>query len=149
LFRYVPRQGLDQPQVLLVHPGGPYFWKKDLGVWSIPKGEIHPGEDPLDAARRELFEETGCRAPGPFLPLYPIRQNSGKVVHAWACESDFDCASLASNEFEMEWPPRSNKLARFPEVDRAEWFGIQEARVKMNQGQTALLDQLLTLLASR
>lgn len=136
-------------EILLVHPGGPYFWRKDEGVWSIPKGEIHNGETALDAAQREFLEETGFRAPGPFHRLEPVRQNSGKVVHAWACEADWDPALLRSIEFEMEWPPRSGRTARFPEVDRAAWFAPPEARRKMNAAQAGLIDQLRGLIASR
>ena len=129
-------------QVLLVHPGGPLWAKKDEGAWSIPKGEIEDGEDPLAAARREFNEELGSPVSGEFIELAPIRQASGKVVHAWAVESDFDPATLTSGMFSMEWPPRSGRQQHFPEVDRAEWFTIDEATRKINKAQIALLEQL-------
>jgi predicted NUDIX family NTP pyrophosphohydrolase len=129
-------------QVLLIHPGGPLWLKKDEGAWSIPKGEIEDGEDPLAAARREFNEELGSPVSGEFIELAPIRQASGKVVHAWAVESDFDPATLTSGTFSMEWPPRSGRQQHFPEVDRAEWFTIDEATRKINKAQIALLEQL-------
>jgi predicted NUDIX family NTP pyrophosphohydrolase len=129
-------------QVLLVHPGGPLWAKKDEGAWSIPKGEIEDGEDPLAAARREFNEELGSPVSGEFIELAPIRQASGKVVHAWAVESDFDPATLTSGMFSMEWPPRSGRQQHFPEVDRAEWLTIDEATRKINKAQIALLEQL-------
>ena len=129
-------------QVLLIHPGGPLWVKKDEGAWSIPKGEIEDGEDPLAAARREFHEELGSPASGEFIELAPIRQASGKLVHAWAVEGDFDPATLTSGLFSMEWPPRSGRQQHFPEVDRAEWFTIDEAKRKINNAQIALLDQL-------
>ncbi|MES2638751.1 MAG: NUDIX domain-containing protein [Myxococcota bacterium] len=140
------RHGADL-QVLLVHPGGPFWARKDLGAWSVPKGEVDPGEDTLAAAKREFREELGAEIEGAFLPLTPVRQRSGKIVYAWAVAGDFDPATLRSNLFEMEWPPRSGKLATFPEVDRAAWFGIAEARQKILAAQAPLLDQLITLLA--
>ena len=129
-------------QVLLIHPGGPLWVKKDEGAWSIPKGEIENGEDPLAAARREFNEELGSPVAGEFIELTPIRQASGKFVHAWAVEGDFDPATLTSVLFSMEWPPRSGRQQHFPEVDRAEWFTIDEAKRKINKAQIALLDQL-------
>jgi len=129
-------------EVLLVHPGGPLWAKKDEGAWSIPKGEIDADEDPLAAARREFEEELGSPVSGEFTPLAPIRQASGKVVHAWAVEGDFDPATLTSGTFSMEWPPRSGHQQEFPEVDRAEWFTIDEAKGKINKAQIALLDQV-------
>jgi len=134
-------------EVLLVHPGGPFWAKKDLGGWSIPKGEIDPGEDPLAAARRELAEETGFPAEGDFLPLAPITQAGGKIVHAFALEGDADPAQLRSNTFSIEWPPRSGRQQSFPEVDRAAWLPLDLARRKINPAQIALLDQLEALLA--
>src|ERR1700677_1090154 len=116
------RQKTGDPEVLLVHPGGPLWARKDDGVWSIPKGEF-VDEDPLAAAIREFEEETGARPEGEFIPLEPLRQPSGKVVFAWAVRSDFDPSSLKSNLFSMEWPPKSGRRQEFPEVDRAEWFG--------------------------
>jgi predicted NUDIX family NTP pyrophosphohydrolase len=133
-------------EVLLVHPGGPFWAKKDLGAWSIPKGEIDPGEDPLAAARRELAEETGFSTEGVFQPLAPITQAGGKVVHAFALEGDADPAGLRSNTFSIEWPPRSGRLQSFPEVDRAAWLPLDLARQKINPAQVALLDQLAALL---
>jgi predicted NUDIX family NTP pyrophosphohydrolase len=132
-------------EVLLVHPGGPLWAKKDEGAWSIPKGEIEAGEDPLTAARREFEEELGSPVSGNFIPLPTIRQASGKLVHAWAVEADFDPATLRSGMFSMEWPPRSGRQQHFPEVDRAEWFTIDEAKRKINPAQIALLDQLSSL----
>ncbi len=133
-------------EVLLVHPGGPFWAKKDLGAWSIPKGEYESGEDPLDAARRELEEETGLRPGGPLLPLAPVRQPSGKEVLAWAVEGDADPATIRSHTFVTEWPPRSGRKAEFPEVDRAGWFAVDVARQKILKGQIALLDQLEQIL---
>jgi predicted NUDIX family NTP pyrophosphohydrolase len=132
-------------EVLLVHPGGPLWAKKDAGAWSIPKGEIDAGEDPLRAAQREFEEELGSPVSGEFVPLVPVRQAGGKEVHAWAVESDFDPATLTSGTFTMEWPPRSGRRQSFPEVDRAEWFTIDNAKHKINQAQVALLDQLSSL----
>jgi predicted NUDIX family NTP pyrophosphohydrolase len=129
-------------EVLLVHPGGPLWTKKDEGAWSIPKGEIEPGEDPLAAARREFEEELGYPVSGEFIELAPVRQASGKVVHAWAVEGDFDPAALTSGTFTMEWPPRSGRQQQFPEVDRVEWFTIDDAKRKINKAQIALLDEL-------
>ncbi len=129
-------------QVFLVHPGGPLWVKKDLGAWSIPKGEVDSGEDMLFAARREFEEETGFRVSGSFVPLSPIKLKSGKVVHAWAVEGDCDPLEIRSNSFSMEWPPRSGKRQEFPEIDRAAWFGIDEAKEKINKGQVPLLEEL-------
>jgi predicted NUDIX family NTP pyrophosphohydrolase len=135
-------------EVLLVHPGGPFWAKKDLGSWSIPKGEYDPGEDPLDAARREFQEETGHVASGDFIELGPARQKGGKTVTAWAFEGDMDPVSLRSNTFTMEWPPRSGRKQEFPEVDRAAWFGIEAARSRIVKGQVRLLDELASILGS-
>lgn len=129
-------------QVLLVHPGGPYWARKDAGAWSIPKGEYAEGEDPLSAAQREFVEETGFTIGPPFLPLAPVRQAGGKEVVAWAVEGECDPATLRSNTFSMEWPPRSGRSAEFPEVDRAEWLSIAEAQNKILPGQRPLLMQL-------
>lgn len=134
-------------EVLLVHPGGPFWAKRDDGAWSIPKGEFGPGEDPLGAAKREFREETGLAVEGDFVPLAPVKQAGGKVVRAWAIESDCDPTCLRSNTFSMEWPPGSGSRREFPEVDRAAWFPISEARRKILPGQVALLDQLVSLLA--
>ena len=129
-------------EVLLVHPGGPFWAKKDEGAWSIPKGEAAPGEDLLDRARREFEEETGFAVEGAFRPLTPVRQAGGKVVHAWALEGDIDTAALRSNRFSLEWPPRSGRIQENPEIDRAQWFELAEARRKINPGQLPLLDEL-------
>jgi predicted NUDIX family NTP pyrophosphohydrolase len=131
--------------VLLAHPGGPFWRKKDLGAWTLPKGEIDEGEDPLDAAKREFTEETGFVPDGTFVALAPVRQPSGKTVFAWAVEGDCDTGGIRSNSFSMEWPPRSGQFAEFPEIDRAEWFPIAEARQKILKGQAAFLDQLEAL----
>ena len=135
-------------EVLLVHPGGPFWAKKDLGAWSIPKGEYAEGEDPLAVAVRELEEETGARPSGDFLPLGESVQPGRKIVTAWAVEGDFDVGALKSNLFEMEWPPKSGRKTSFPEVDRAEWFSIEDARKKILRGQGAFLDRLLSALGA-
>ena len=129
-------------QVLLVHPGGPVWKNKDAGAWSIPKGEIAEGEELMEAARREFAEETGCTASGPFVALRPVKQKSGKVVHAWAVEAEIDVGACRSNTFEMEWPPRSGKRVEFPEVDRAEYFDLATAKQKINPAQAAFLAEL-------
>ena len=136
------RHNEDSLEVLLVHPGGPFWRNKDQGAWTIPKGEFDD-EDPLEAAKREFKEETGFEPPdGQYIPLTPIKQKNGKVVHAWAVEGDFDPARLNSNEFETEWPPKSGRMQKFPEIDRAEWFALDVAKQKMLSGQGALLDEL-------
>jgi predicted NUDIX family NTP pyrophosphohydrolase len=132
-------------EVLLVHPGGPYWAKKDAGAWTLPKGEIQPGEEILEAARRELAEETGLRPGGPFASLGSIRQSGGKTVHGFAAEADVDPATIVSGTFTLEWPPRSGRSGTFPEVDRADWFSIDEARGKLNAAQVAFLDRLAAL----
>lgn len=129
-------------EVLLVHPGGPFWAKKDRGAWSIPKGEYGPEEDPLTAARREFKEETGFEANGQFQPLTILKQPGAKTVAAWAFEGDCDAGAIRSNTFTMEWPPRSGKQREFPEVDRAEWFAIDRAKDKILKGQTGFLDEL-------
>jgi len=134
-------------ELFLVHPGGPFWAKKDAGAWSIPKGETDPEEDHLAAARREFAEETGLQADGRFLPLTPIRQSGGKIVHAFALEGDFDPSTIQSNSFEIEWPPRSGRKRSFPEIDRAAWLSLDEARQKINPAQRALLDELQAMLA--
>lgn len=129
-------------EVFLVHPGGPFWARKDAGAWSIPKGEYDDGEQPLVAACREFEEETGMRPAGHFLSLGNVRQPGGKQVTAWAFEGDCDPATLRSNTFSLEWPPRSGEMAEFPEVDRAGWFSLPEARAKILKGQLPLLDEL-------
>jgi len=135
-------------EVLLVHPGGPFWAKKDLGAWSLPKGEYAAGEEPLAVAMREFEEETGTRPGGDFLPLGESVQPGRKIVTAWAVEGDFDVGALKSNLFEMEWPPKSGRKTSFPEVDRAEWFSIEDARKKILRGQGAFLDRLLSALGA-
>lgn len=131
-------------EVFLVHPGGPFWKNKDEGAWSIPKGEFEEGEDALKAAIREFKEETGVSVTGDFIPLNPVKLKSGKLVHAWALEKDIDATVIISNTFLLEWPPKSGKKIEVPEVDKAEWFSIAEARVKINAGQLPLLDELTT-----
>jgi predicted NUDIX family NTP pyrophosphohydrolase len=135
-------------EVLLGHPGGPFWRNKDLASWSIPKGLITEGETPLAAAKREFAEETGHKTRGKARPLGEATQPGGKIVHVWAVEGDLDAGSLKSNMFEMEWPPRSGRRQSFPELDRAGWFGINEARAKILKGQAVFLDRLLETLAS-
>ena len=136
------------PEVLLVHPGGPYYAKKDDGVWTIPKGEIDDaGEESLEVAVREFREETGGTVPGPCRSLAPIVQKGGKRVLAWVCEGEFDPGTLVSNTFTMEWPPRSGQMAEFPEVDRAGWFDFPSARRKILPSQLPLLDELEEILS--
>jgi predicted NUDIX family NTP pyrophosphohydrolase len=140
------RKGDGGLEVLLVHPGGPFWRNKDGGAWSIPKGEIDAAEDPEQAARREFAEELGSSASiGPLQALGEVRQRGGKRVIAFAGEGHFDTAALASNTFDIEWPPRSGRRQTFPEVDRAEWFGIEFARTKILSGQMELLDRLLAI----
>jgi len=129
-------------EVLLVHPGGPFWAKKDDGAWSIPKGEFEEDEDPLETAKREFEEETGTAPSGDVIPLEPLRQPSGKLVYAWAMKGDFDPAVLKSNTFSMEWPPKSGRQQEFPEIDRAAWLPIEAARRKILKGQAAFLLQL-------
>ena len=135
-------------QVFLVHPGGPYWAKKDSGAWSIPKGELDEGEDALAAAQREFEEETGIKPCGELRPLESIKQKSGKIVHAWAFAGDCDPQSIVSNSFSMEWPPRSGKQREFPEVDRAEFFDVEEAKRRINPAQAALISELERKLGS-
>lgn len=141
------RLGPAGPEIFLAHLGGPYFAKKDEHAWSIPKGLVADGEAPLDAAQREFREEMGFRPGGPFHELKPIRQAGGKIVLAWAVRGDCDPAALRSNTFELEWPPRSGRMQSFPEVDRADWFTLDEARAKIIKGQAALLDELEDILS--
>jgi predicted NUDIX family NTP pyrophosphohydrolase len=142
MYRYTS----GQLQVLLAHPGGPFFKNKDAGVWTIPKGEVEPGEDMLETARREFEEETRIAASGPFLELAPVIQKGGKVVHAWAFQGDCDPAAIVSNVFKLEWPPRSGQWKQFPEIDRAEFFDCATAKKKINHAQVALIEQLETSL---
>jgi predicted NUDIX family NTP pyrophosphohydrolase len=143
LFR---RRG-GRVEVLLAHPGGPFWADRDAGAWTIPKGLAGAGEDLLAAARREFAEETGLRPEGPFLPLGSVRQKAGKVVHAWACAGDADPAMLTSNTMSVEWPPGSRRRIEFPEVDRCAWFDPAEARAKLNPAQAEFIDRLEAVLA--
>jgi predicted NUDIX family NTP pyrophosphohydrolase len=141
------------PEVLLVHPGGPFWAKRDLGAWSVPKGELEEGEDPRRCALREFGEELGPAAPplavDDLIDLGSVRQKAGKVVHAWAAEGDFDPTALSSNGFEIEWPPRSGRRREFPEVDRAEWLDPAGARGKILPAQAPFVDRLVELLDAR
>lgn len=139
LYRFVDKS----PEVLLVHPGGPFWAKKDVGAWSVPKGEFEPPEDPLDAAIREFAEETGIKLPQDgFLELTPIRQKSGKLVYVWALEYNLDETTIKSNTCELEWPPRSGKKLEIPEIDKAEWFAPDLARTKIIPAQSGFIDEL-------
>lgn len=144
LFRFKNKQ----PEVFLVHPGGPFFRNKDDGAWSIPKGEFTDDEEALDAAVREFEEETGLVLTGDFIPLDPVTQKGGKKVYAWAIAGDIDHETIVSNTFEIEWPPRSGKKQTFPEVDKAGWFDVETAKVKINVAQVEFLKNLLIKLKS-
>lgn len=141
------RRHNSELEVFLVHPGGPFWAKKDDGAWSIPKGELDDEEDAMAAARREFAEETGCAIEGELLPLAPVKQRGGKVVIAFAVEGDCDATAIKSNMFAMEWPPRSGRQQEFPEIDRAEWFDLATARRKILSGQVGLLEELEQRLA--
>lgn len=132
-------------EVLLAHPGGPFWRNKDQGAWTIPKGEYAEPEEPLAAAQREWHEETGQRASPPFFPLGEVTNRSGKRISAWAFEGEFDPGELRCNLFEIEWPPRSGRMQSYPEVDRVQWFGLPEARSRLHAAQVPLLDRLLRL----
>lgn len=132
----------DTIEVLLVHPGGPFWSKKDLGAWSIPKGEFDDDENPLDAAIREMEEETGLKASGEFIELTPLKQKSGKLVYAWALQKDIDPEKIKSNHFEIEWPPKSGTKRSFPEIDKADWYELDEARKKILEGQASFITEL-------
>jgi predicted NUDIX family NTP pyrophosphohydrolase len=141
------RRRAERVEVLLVHPGGPFWSRRDAGAWSIPKGEHAADEDPLEAARREFAEELGVQAPdAPVEDLGEIRQKAGKRVRAWALEGELDAGAITSNTFELEWPPRSGRMIEVPEVDRAEWFSIEQAREKLNPAQVELLERLTAAL---
>jgi predicted NUDIX family NTP pyrophosphohydrolase len=135
------------PEVLLVHPGGPFNARRDAGVWSFPKGEYTEGEDPLSAARREFEEETGFPVDGTFIPLAPVTQSNGKRVTLWAVEGDCDATMIRSNTFTIEWPPKSGRQVEFPEVDRAEWFDAETAKTKLIRAQAACVDELCAMFA--
>jgi predicted NUDIX family NTP pyrophosphohydrolase len=142
----VYRRRNDAIEVFLAHPGGPFWAKKDLAAWSIPKGEFVAPEAPLDAAKREFAEEIGRPIDGDFITLTPRKSPGGKTIHAFAVEGDLDAARIESNLFEMEWPPRSGKMQSFPEVDRAAWFDVNEARERLHKGQVPILEELLARL---
>jgi predicted NUDIX family NTP pyrophosphohydrolase len=133
-------------EVFLVHPGGPFWKNKDIGAWSIPKGEYTPGEDPLSAAQREFEEETGIPINGKFIELLPVKLKSAKIVHAWAINKNIDASNIKSNTFPLEWPPRSGKTINVPEVDKAEWFETQLAKEKINPAQVSFIDQLVNII---
>jgi predicted NUDIX family NTP pyrophosphohydrolase len=139
----------EELEVLLAHPGGPFWARKDEGVWTIPKGLAEPGSDLLATARREFTEETNLAADGDFVALTPVKQKSGKMVHAWALEADFDLSSFASNMFEIEWPPKSGRRQAFPEVDRIGWFDMATATRKILDYQRPLLEELAQRLAAK
>jgi predicted NUDIX family NTP pyrophosphohydrolase len=136
----------SEPEVFLVHPGGPFWKNKDEGAWTIPKGEFEDSEDALEAAIREFKEETGYDIKGEFKPLVPVQQKAGKIVNAWAIAGDIDETSIKSNFFEMEWPPKSGKKKSFPEIDIASWFRLPEARKKINSSQAQFLEQLIKMI---
>ncbi len=140
------RHNKDQIEVFLVHPGGPFWAKKDAAAWSVPKGEYLPEEDPLTVAQREFEEETGLQINGEFLPLGETRQPGGKLVSVWAVEGDCNPSALKSNNFPMEWPPRSGKMVQFPEIDRWEWFPLDEAKKRILKSQTTFLERLAEML---
>jgi predicted NUDIX family NTP pyrophosphohydrolase len=147
IYRYKVENEIE---LLLVHPGGPFFTKKDTGVWSIPKGEYEDGEDALEVAKRELEEETGNTiGNGNFVKLKPVTIKSGKQITAWAVRTDFEKCFICSNNFEMEWPPKSGKKQSFPEVDRADWFSVKVAKEKINPGQLPLVNELVEMLKKR
>jgi predicted NUDIX family NTP pyrophosphohydrolase len=141
------RRRNQEVDFFLAHPGGPFWQKKDAGAWSIPKGEYNSGDDPLEAAKREFEEETGIKPHGTFMPLGEIKQPSGKVISAWAVEGDCSPEAIRSNTFSIEWPPKSGRKKEFPEIDRAAWFGLEEARVRILKGQVGFLERLMTRLS--
>jgi predicted NUDIX family NTP pyrophosphohydrolase len=140
------RPGQAGLEVLLVHPGGPFWSRRDDGAWSIPKGEVGDNEDALDAAKREFAEEMGAAVDGDCIRLTPLRQPSGKVVYGWAVQCDFDASAITSNSFSMEWPPKSGRFQDYPEIDRADWFTVETAGRKILSGQAAFLDELQKML---
>jgi predicted NUDIX family NTP pyrophosphohydrolase len=140
------RRREQEVEFFLVHPGGPFWQKKDLGAWSIPKGEYDPGEDPFEAAKREFEEETGMKPRGTFTPLGEIKQPGGKIISVWAVEGDWSTDAIRSNTFSIEWPPKSGQQKEFPEIDRAAWFRLEEARVRIVKGQVGFLGRLMSQL---
>lgn len=145
LFRF----SVNMLEVLLVHPGGPFWAKKDIGAWSIPKGEFEADENPLDAAIREMEEETGVKVSGKFIELTPVKQKGGKIIYTWTLQMDIDPATIRSNDFEMEWPPKSGKKKSFPEIDQAAWFNTNVAKQKIIPGQAPIISELEAKLASK
>jgi len=143
------RMKREQLEVFLVHPGGPFWIKKDAGAWSIPKGEIETGEEALQVAKREFKEETGQEIEGSFSELQPVKQKAGKIIKAWAVEGDIDENTIVSNTFEIEWPPGSGKKKIFPEVDKAQWFSLTEASEKINPGQLPLIEELQQIIRNK
>lgn len=133
------------PEILLVHPGGPFWAKKDLGAWSIPKGEINDNEDALHAAIREIKEELGLDISGEFIPLSPAKQKSGKIIYAWAVFQNIDETKIVSNTFDLEWPPKTGQVQTYPEVDQAVWFNAEQAKKKILTGQLALIEEFMLL----
>lgn len=140
------RRLTNETEFFLVHPGGPFFTKRDAGWWTIPKGELLDGEDPLTAAIREFEEETGHLPSGEFIPLGSVQQKGGKIVLGWALEGELDTSAVKSNTFEMEWPPRSGKMKSFPEIDKGAWYNFNEAALKINDRQKAFLEALTAFL---
>lgn len=138
LYRVVNRE----IEFFLVHPGGPFWKGKDNGVWSIPKGEFKDDEDPLSAAKREFYEETGFKVDGKFIQLTPVKQKAGKMVHAWAVEGNLDAQQIRSNTFPLQWPPKSGRWIQVPEVDKAEWFTSAEAKIKINKAQISFIEEV-------
>ncbi|NEU10134.1 NUDIX domain-containing protein [Flavihumibacter sp. R14] len=141
------RRTNGSPEVLLVHPGGPFWKNKDIGAWSVPKGEFDDDEKPLSAAIREVREELGIDVAGDFIELLPQKQKSGKVIYSWALEQDTDADAIVSNTFELEWPPRSGKMIEIPEVDRADWLSLDEAKIKIIPGQVPIIENLEKILS--
>jgi predicted NUDIX family NTP pyrophosphohydrolase len=141
------RRKNDGVDFFLVHPGGPFWQKKDIGAWTIPKGEFDGNEEALEAAKREFREETGVTLSGNFIELTPVKQKAGKLIYAWALEKDLDSTSITSNSFKIEWPPKSGRFREYPEVDKAEWFSEHEAKEKINPAQVGLVDELMQRLA--
>ena len=139
----------EHTEYFLVHPGGPFWKNKDIGAWSVPKGEFEEGDDPLKAAQREFEEETGIAIQGNFRALTPVKQKSGKMIYTWACEGDIDHAIIRSNTFPIEWPPRSGKYIDIPEVDKGGWFTYEEAKEKLIPGQVPILDELRAMLSQK
>lgn len=136
------------PEVLLAHPGGPFWINKDIGAWTIPKGEFTDEEEPLQAAKREFKEETGADVSGEFMELTPVKLKSGKTVFAWLLKGDMDATQIKSNTFELQWPPKSGIKKTFPEIDKAQWFNTREARKKINPGQIGFIDEFVKRLAA-